>query len=445
MRTLSNKLLLIMLIAFIKSTSLILASDQVPSKKQDHPIALIGATIHPVIGDVIENGIILFDNGKIKELGSNVSLPSGTETIDVAGKHIYPGLINADTRLGLLEVGSVPGSRDDYELGAMNPNARAEVALNPDSELLTVVRSHGITVANSFPRGGTISGKSAAIMLDGWTWEDMTLKAPVAMHMNWPRMTLNRAWWNTTSEEDQIKTRKEALEKINMFFDDAKAYMTAKAVSGKAGLPNQKVDLRLEAMIPVLKGELPLWIAAREIKQIQSAIDWAESKGIKTVIYGGADTWRLAKELNNMNVPVVISSILEVPSREWEAYDTGYTLPNKLYQAGVKFCIGYSTFAGEQHNVRYNAAMAVAHGLPVDEGIKSITIYAAEIMGIDDRVGSLEVGKDATLIVTDGNPLEITTTVSMEFIEGRVINLDNKHKRLYRKYTEKYRQKGLLK
>ena len=374
-----------------------------------------------------------------------MSLPSGTETIDVAGKHIYPGLINADTRLGLLEVGSVPGSRDDYELGAMNPNARAEVALNPDSELLTVVRSHGITVANSFPRGGTISGKSAAIMLDGWTWEDMTLKAPVAMHMNWPRMTLNRAWWNTTSEEDQIKTRKEALEKINMFFDDAKAYMTAKAVSGKAGLPNQKVDLRLEAMIPVLKGELPLWIAAREIKQIQSAIDWAESKGIKTVIYGGADTWRLAKELNNMNVPVVISSILEVPSREWEAYDTGYTLPNKLYQAGVKFCIGYSTFAGEQHNVRYNAAMAVAHGLPVDEGIKSITIYAAEIMGIDDRVGSLEVGKDATLIVTDGNPLEITTTVSMEFIEGRVINLDNKHKRLYRKYTEKYRQKGLLK
>ena len=445
MRTLSNKLLLIMLIAFIKSTSLILASDQVPSKKQDHPIALIGATIHPVIGDVIENGTILFDNGKIKELGSNVSLPSGTESIDVAGKHIYPGLINADTRLGLLEVGSVPGSRDDYELGAMNPNARAEVALNPDSELLTVVRSHGITVANSFPRGGTISGKSAAIMLDGWTWEDMTLKAPVAMHMNWPRMTLNRAWWNTTSEEDQIKTRKEALEKINMFFDDAKAYMTAKAVSGKAGLPNQKVDLRLEAMIPVLKGELPLWIAASEIKQIQSTIDWAESKGIKTVIYGGADTWRLAKELNNMNVPVVISSILEVPSREWEAYDTGYTLPNKLYQAGVKFCIGYSTFAGEQHNVRYNAAMAVAHGLPVDEGIKSITIYAAEIMGIDDRVGSLEVGKDATLIVTDGNPLEITTTVSMEFIEGRVINLDNKHKRLYRKYTEKYRQKGLLK
>ena len=146
-----------------------------------------------------------------------------------------------------------------------------------------------------------------------------------------------------------------------------------------------------------------------------------------------------------MNIPVVINSVLHVPSRAWEGYDTGYSLPNKLYQEGVKFCIGYSTFAGEQHNVRYNAAMAVAHGLPVEEGIKSITIYAAEIMGIDDRVGSLEVGKDATLIVTDGNPLEITTSVSMEFIEGRIIDLDNKHKRLYRKYTEKYRQKGLLK
>ena len=422
-----------------------MASDEVPSKKQDHPIALIGATIHPVNGDVIENGTILFENGKIKEIGVNVILPSGTESIDISGKHIYPGLINADTRLGLMEVGSVPGSRDDFELGDMNPNVKAEVALNPDSELLSVVRAHGITVANSFPRGGIISGKSAAIMLDGWTSEDMTLKAPVAMHMNWPSMTLNKAWWNKTSEEDQIKARKEALEKIDQFFDDAKAYMTAKAVSGKNGLPNQKVDLRLEAMIPVLKGDLPLWIAASEIRQIQAAIDWAESKGVKTVIYGGADSWRLAKELKKMNIPVVINSVLHVPSRAWEGYDTGYSLPNKLYQEGVKFCIGYSTFAGEQHNVRYNAAMAVAHGLPVEEGIKSITIYAAEIMGIDDRVGSLEVGKDATLIVTDGNPLEITTSVSMEFIEGRIIDLDNKHKRLYRKYTEKYRQKGLLK
>ena len=344
-----------------------------------------------------------------------------------------------------MEVGSVPGSRDDFELGDMNPNVKAEVALNPDSELLSVVRAHGITVANSFPRGGIISGKSAAIMLDGWTSEDMTLKAPVAMHMNWPSMTLNKAWWNKTSEEDQIKARKEALEKIDQFFDDAKAYMTAKAVSGKNGLPNQKVDLRLEAMIPVLKGDLPLWIAASEIRQIQAAIDWAESKGVKTVIYGGADSWRLAKELKKMNIPVVINSVLHVPSRAWEGYDTGYSLPNKLYQEGVKFCIGYSTFAGEQHNVRYNAAMAVAHGLPVEEGIKSITIYAAEIVGIDDRVGSLEVGKGATHIVTDGKPLEINTSVSMEFIEGRIIDLDNKHKRLYRKYTEKYRQKGLLK
>ena len=445
MRSLSNKRLVNLLFALILSTSFILASDEVPSKKQDHPIALIGATIHPVIGDVIVNGTILFEDGKITNLGTSITLPTGTQSIDVAGRHIYPGLINADTRLGLLEVGSVPGSRDDDELGDMNPNVRAEVALNPDSELLSVVRAHGITVANSFPRGGIISGKSAAIMLDGWTWEDMTLKAPVAMHMNWPRMTINRAWWNSTSEEDQIKNRKEALDKIDSFFDDAKAYMTAKSVSGKNGLPDQKVDLRLEAMIPVLKGELPLWIAASEIKQIQAAIDWAESKGIKTVIYGGADSWRLAKELKKMNIPVVISSVLSVPTRAWEGYDTGYILPNKLYQAGVKFCIGYSTFAGEQHNVRYNAAMAVAHGLPVDEGIKSITIYAAEIMGIDDRVGSLEIGKDATLIVTDGNPLEIMTSVSMEFIEGRPIDLDNKHKRLYRKYTEKYRQKGLIK
>ena len=184
MKSLSNKLSQIILFASVLSASILLASDEVPSKKQDHPIALIGATIHPVIGDVIVNGTILFEDGKITNLGTGITLPTGTQSIDVEGRHIYPGLINADTRLGLLEVGSVPGSRDDDELGDMNPNVRAEVALNPDSELLSVVRAHGITVANSIPRGGTISGKSAAIMLDGWTWEDMTLKAPVAMHMN---------------------------------------------------------------------------------------------------------------------------------------------------------------------------------------------------------------------------------------------------------------------
>ena len=430
---------------FTGITSLTPASDEVPSKKQDHPIALVGGTIHTISGEIIENGTILFDEGKITKIGTNISLPSGVESIDISGKHVYPGLINADTRLGLIEVGSVPGSSDDRELGTMNPNVRAEVGLNPDSELLSVVRAHGVTVANSFPRGGIISGKSAAIMLDGWTWEDMTLKAPVSMIMNWPRMTLISAWWFDKSKEDQIKEQKETLDKISLFFDEARAYMTAKEASGKKGIPNHEVDLRLEAMIPVLKGQLPMWITAGEIRQIQGAIDWAESEGIKPVILGGEDTWRVAGELKDMNIPVVISNVLSTPSRDWEAYDSRYTLANKLYEAGVKFCIGYAAFHGTQHNIRYNAAMSVAFGLPEIEGIRSITLYAAEIMGIDDRVGSLENGKDATIIVTDGSPLEITTSVEMEYIQGRKIDLDNKHKRLYKKYTEKYRQKGLIK
>ena len=432
-------------LVFMRLTSLTPASDEVPSKKQDHPIALVGGTIHTIYGETIENGTILFDNGIITEIGNDVNLSSRVESIDVSGKHVYPGLINADTRLGLIEVGSVPGSRDDRELGSMNPNVRAEAGLNPDSELLSVVRAHGITVVNSFPRGGIISGKSAAIMLDGWTWEDMTLKAPVSMLMNWPRMTIISAWWFDKSKEDQIKEQKESLDKISLFMDEARAYMIAKEASGKKGIPSHEVDLRLEAMIPVLKGQLPMWITAGEIRQIQGAIDWAESEGIKTVILGGEDTWRLASELKDMNIPVVISEVLLTPSRDWEAYDSRYTLANKLYEAGVTFCMGYATRHGEQHNIRYNAAMAVAFGLPEIEGIKSITLYAAEIMGIDDRVGSLENGKDATIIVTDGSPLEITTSVELVFIQGRKIDLDNKHKRLYRKYTEKYRQKGLIK
>ena len=430
---------------FTGITSLTPASDEVPSKKQDHPIALIGGTIHTISGETIENGTILFENGKITKIGTNISLPAGVDSIDVSGKHVYPGLINADTRLGLIEVGSVPGSSDYRELGTMNPNVRAEVGLNPDSELLPVVRAHGVTVANTFPRGGIISGKSAAIMLDGWTWEDMTLKAPVSMIMNWPRMALITAWWNDKSKEDQIKEQKETLDKINLFMDEARAYMTAKEASGKKGIPNHEVDLRLEAMIPVLKGELPMWITAGEIRQIQGAIDWAEAEGIKPVILGGEDSWRVASELKDMNIPVVISDVLSTPSRDWEAYDSRFTLANKLYEAGVKFCLGYSAFHGVQHNIRYNAAMAVAFGLPEIEGIRSITLYAAEIMGIDDMVGSLETGKDATIIVTDGSPLEITTSVEMEYIQGRKIDLNNKHKRLYKKYTEKYRQKGLIK
>lgn len=426
--------------------ALILPSDQIPAKDQDHPIALTGGTIHTVSGEVIHNGTILFESGRITKIGKNIDLPSGTEKIDVSGKHIYPGLINADTRLGLMEINSVPGSRDDFELGQLNPNIRAEVAVNPDSELLPVARARGIAIAHTFPRGGIISGKSAAIMLDGWTWEDMVLKAPVAMNMNWPNMTLFEPGpFNDTSKEDQKKARERSFKTINDFFADAGAYMKAKDATGRRGIPYHETDLRLEAMIPVLKGELPLWIAADKLVQIQSAIDWAESEGIKIVLRGADDSWRITDELKRMNIPVVVTNVFGRPARNWDSYDVAFSLAGKLHEAGVKFCFGYSTRHGQQSNVRFNAAMSVAHGLPADEAIKGLTLYAAEIMGIDDRVGSLEVGKDATLIVTDGNPLEIITAIEMEYIQGRKIDLDNKHKELYRKYTEKYRQKGLIK
>jgi imidazolonepropionase-like amidohydrolase len=414
-----------------------LASDQIPAPAQAGPIALTGATIYPVSGPPIAGGTIVFDKGKITAVGRDAAIPSGATRIDVPGKRIYPGLFSAYTQIGLTEVGSVRGTNDLSETGRINPNVRVEASVNPGSEIIPVTRANGIALALVAPSGGTISGRSAVMMMDGWTWEDMVLKAPAALHVNWPSMTTVRAWWMRQSDEEQRKEREKSQEALKSAFDDARAYAAARSAAGAKGVPLQPSDLRWEAMVPVFGGDLPVIVGADEIQQIEAAVAWADREKLKLIIWGGADAWRVADLLKARDIPVIVSGTHRTPSRRFDDYDDPFSLPAKLRAAGIRFCIAGGG-ASNERNLPYQAATAAAYGLPADDALKSITLYPAQILGVADRVGSLEPGKDATLIVTDGDPLEIPTQVERMFIQGRDVDLTSRHTMLYEKYKTKY-------
>lgn len=416
------------------------ANDQIPAKPQAHPIALIGGTIHPVSGPEIAGGTILFDKGVIVAVAKEVPLPANTEKIDITGRHVYPTMIEASSQLGLVEIDAVRATRDMSEAGSINPNARAEVAVNPESERIPVTRANGVLVAHVVPVGGLLSGRSAAMQLDGWTWEDMTLKAPTGIVVNWPRMNVIRAWWMQQSEEEQRKNIEQQLKNLRQAFDDARAYAVAKKAEAQKNVPYHQSDTRWEAMRPVFDRAMPVFVYANEIKQIQAAIEWATQENIRLVIVGGKDAWRLTDLLKRKEIPVIVGPIHDTPLRDWEDYDTAFANARKLYEAGVRFCISGGSDSGNDRNLPYQAATAAAFGLPKEEALKAITLYAAQILGIDDHLGTLGVGKEATLFVSTGDPLEISSSVEQAFIQGRPIDLGSKHKRLYEKYQEKYRQ-----
>jgi len=418
------------------------ASDPVPAAKQKKPIALVGGTIYTVSGGVIQNGTVVFDKGKIVAVGVNVTIPAGSDRIDVSGKRIYPGLIDANTIMGLYEIGSVRATFDYSETGTINPNVRAEVAVNPESELIPVARSGGIAVTASTPRGGLVSGLAAAIMMDGWTWEDMTLKAALGLVVNWPAMAYVESRFSRRTREEWQKTRDEQLKALQDAFANARAYMKAKKAEQQKGVPYHDTDLRWAAMIPVLEGTVPVWVNANEASQIQAAITWAGEEGVKLVIVGGRDAWRVSDQLKAKNIPVVLTEILSSPGRRWEDYDLVYSLPRRLKEAGVRFCIAGDPDPSNSRNLNHHAATASAFGLSKENALRAITLDAASILGIESMVGSIDVGKDATLIVTDGDVLELSSKIERLFIQGKTIDLRDRHKQLYGKYEEKYRQLG---
>jgi imidazolonepropionase-like amidohydrolase len=415
------------------------ASDTIPAPPQVKPIAIKGATIHPVSGPDIPSGTIVFENGKITAIGADAAIPSGAEVIDGAGKHVYPGLINANTVLGLVEIGAVRATVDVEEAGAINPNVRSITSVNPDSELIPVARNSGVLTALSVPEGGIISGQSAVLRLDGWTPEEMTVLSPAAMHLRWPNLTIDHRPRARKSVKDQQKEIEKAQKQIRDAFQIARSYWQARKNPG----PDFKMDLRWEALMPVFDGKLPLFVHASTLAQIEAALAWAKEMQFKIVLVDGDDAWRVASQLKESDTAVILGPATSLPPRRDDDYDSAWSSAAKLQAAGVRFCIASNGRGAEtnERNVGYEAGLAAGYGLPKGEALKAVTLYPAQILGIADRLGSLEKGKAATLILTNGDPLDFPTQVEAAFIDGRKIDLSTRQTRLRDKYREKYRRK----
>ncbi len=416
---------------------------------QAKPIAITNATIHTVSGATIANGYIIFDQGKITAIGEAAALPRLTaevEIIDATGKHVYPGLIGAYTQLGLTEIGAIRPSHDMSEVGTdgIMPEVRAAVAVNPDSTLIPVTRSNGVLAVGVFPIGGTIPGRASVMVLEGWTWEQMTVKDAAGLVVNWPMSRPISAWWMDTSEDEQLKNIRRGLTRIEDAFATAKAYSQNRAAD-----PSAPVDLRWEAMrtvFPAAPGapdtRSTVFIMAQDYDQITSSVAFCNRNGLKCVIVGGREAPECAELLKKFDIPVIAIGTHNMPRRDDSTFDEPFTLPSRLEKAGIKWCLASGEETPHERNLPYNAGRAVAYGLDPEVGVRCITLSAAQILGVGDTLGSLETGKSATIIVTDGSPLELTTKIDLAFIHGKRLDLTNKHTELNKKYREKYRQQG---
>lgn len=422
---------------------LILLLSALPSLAQSRIIAIRNARVVTVSGETIERGTIVVRDGRIAAVGAKVAIPANAKVIDATGLSVYPGLIDAATVLGLTEVSSVNATVDTSELGEFNANAKALTAVNPHSELIPVARMNGVTTAVTCPQGGIISGQCAVINLDGWTPEQMKVTAPAAMHINYPQLGFrggggfgSGAAPAPTDQQRQARDRQ--VESLRTRLDDATAYHQAREAARRdQSLPPRAIDLGLEALIPVIRGEVPVIVSANRASEIKGAIDLAEKYKLKLIINGGDEAIRHAKILRERNIGVVLGGVLELPGSEDGAYDEAYARAAELQKAGVRFAF---TSGGTAYNARllpYHAGTAAAFGLPREEALKGVTLYPAQIFGIDKLVGSIEVGKIANLVITDGDILEFRTKVRQMLINGEPTSLSNRHTRLYEQFRER--------
>lgn len=419
-------------VLIILISSIALAHDYVPSPPQDQPIMLKGGDLYTISNGILKETDLLFEDGKISQIGKNITPPDNCEIIDVSGKNVYPGLIDPNTILGLVEIGDLGVTRDVSEKAKNTADLQSSVGYNADSEIIPTVRANGITTALIVPGGSLIRGRSSLMNLDGWTREDSMEKQNIGLHISFPRMNVSTAWWISQSAEEQKKDNAENLKALYEIFDNALAYYKAK----KAGKYPEN-DVNFEAMMPLFSKELLVFIHAWEYRQIESAIKFTQKYGLKMILVGGYDSWRLADKLIELDIPVIVTDPQSLPYRQDESYDFCYSLAGRLNEAGIKFCISAGGYTGVR-NLPFQAAQTVAFGLPKDIALRSITLSTAEILGVEKDLGSLEVGKKATIVVSDGDIMDhITHDVSLEFIDGRKVDLNSKQKELYQKYRQK--------
>jgi imidazolonepropionase-like amidohydrolase len=417
-------------------------------------VLIQNADIYPVNGAPLKGGSLLIQDGKIVDIGAKIVAPKGATVLDGKGLRVYPGWIDSATQLGLEEISSIRETDDTGEIGDFMPQLKALSAVNPDSEHFGVVRVNGITTAIAMPessggRGGgggqLIAGQAALMHTDGWTWEEMEINRSAAMVLNFPSAAGRggRGGGMPADLQDMFPGAANAagnaqravldqIAKLNAFFDDARRYKTAKA----ANLPDFRKDLKFDAMLPVLDGKMPLAVTAARADTIHDAIAWSEKQNVKIVILQPREITKAGPELKAKNVPVILGRVLALPENEDAEYDQAYTQPLEAYKAGVKFALG--TFTNEfVRDLPYQAATAVAYGLPHDEAMKALTINPAQIWGAGDLIGSLEKGKLADLMIVDGDPMDVRTQIRHLFIKGKEITLSNKQIRLYERYMSR--------
>jgi imidazolonepropionase-like amidohydrolase len=405
-------------------------------------ILLRGATVHPVSGPDIADGSVLMRDGKIAEVGVRIGVPKGARVIELKGLHIYPGMIDSATEIGLTEIEAVREMSDISDIGLFKPQLRAAAAVNPASEHIPVTRANGITSVITNPGGGIIAGQSVLMHLNGWTMEDMAVRAPVAMRLEFPQIRMPNRFGGgaetparASAYADAKKRYEQQLRELNDFMECAQRYRQVKTAAG----PDFETDLKLEAMIPVLDGKLPMLIRAEKEKTIKEAIAFADKQKVHVILERGTEAWKVAAELKAHNIPVVLPPTLRLPDEEDDPYDKPFSIPGELWKAGVKFAFASYGPGAEDNprNLPYQAAAAVGFGLPQEEALKAVTINPAQIWGVGDELGSIEKGKCADLIVTDGDPLETRTQIKQMFIKGAPVDLENKHHLLYEKYLAK--------
>lgn len=402
-------------------------SNVLPAPAQPSVMQLAHGTIHIGNGGVIEDGMVVFSKGKIINVGKYAPLADG-RMIDCTGKHIYPGLILAGSEIGLSEIGAVRSQRDDYEIGDLNPEVRSLVAYNTDSKIINTVRSNGILLANIIPNGNLLAGSSSVMQLDGWNWEDAAYKKDIAIAFKMPSLA------PTSKENDAAKALEEAIKKIDevrSFFHSAKAYLNQTS--------HATTNIKFESVKGLFDQTQTLLVYADMVNEMMIAIEFAKEFGFKTVVVGGAESYKITDYLKQNNIAVILNQMHTLPVMQDDDVDMYAKLPYQLQQAGVLYCINDVDEMNRGRNLMFNAGVAVGFGLTKEQALQAITLNAARILGIDAQTGSLETGKDANIIVSSGDVLDIrTSTILHAFIQGRQLNLDDKQKQLYERYKTKY-------
>ena len=403
-------------------------------------VFITNATIHVGNGQVISNGTIKINNGKIEQVGTGLPVPADVKVFDVKGKQVYPGMILPNTDVGLKEIGSgVRGSNDYTEIGEYNPSVRSIVAYNSDSKIINTLKANGILLASIVPQGGVISGSSSVVQFDAWNWEDAAYKMENGIHVNMPSFIVRTGrrgggFPGLGLQPPPTDPVKEALDKIadiKDFFAQAKSYL--------AETTHKEINLKYESVKGLYDKKQKLFIHADQVKQMLIAIDFVKDFGFDVVLVGASESWQIADLLKQNNIAVILNQEHSLPTAEDDDVDQPYKTPSVLQKAGVLFALNDDHEESRYRNLAFNAGTAAAYGLTKEQALQAITLNAAAILGVADKTGSIEVGKDANIIVSEGDLLDMKTSIiTHAFIQGRLVSLDNKQHQLYERYKYKY-------